>query len=56
MGRGRSKAKAKKVARDLKYTNDGVDFDSLAEELHKEVKKNLNKGRGKPTNESKGNE
>lgn len=39
MGRGRNKAKAKKVARELKYNNDGVDFDSLAEELHKQSKK-----------------
>ena len=43
MGRGRNKAKAKKVARDLKYNTDGVDFDSLAEELHRQAKKSINK-------------
>lgn len=38
MGRGRNKAKAKKVARDLKYNTDGVDFRSLEEELHRQAK------------------
>lgn len=38
MGRGRNKAKAKKVARDLKYNTDGVDFRSLEEELHNQAR------------------
>jgi hypothetical protein len=36
MGRGRSKAKQTKVARDLKYSNQDMDLDSLAKELHGE--------------------
>ena len=39
MGRGRSKAKQTKVARDLKYSNQDMDLDNLAKELHGEVKK-----------------
>ena len=39
MGRGRSKAKQTKVARDLKYSNQDMDLERLAEELHGEVKK-----------------
>ena len=36
MGRGRSKAKQTKVARDLKYSNQHMDLESLAKELHGE--------------------
>jgi hypothetical protein len=36
MGRGRSKAKQTKVARDLKYSNQDMDLESLAKELHAE--------------------
>ena len=38
MGRGRSKAKQTKVARDLKYSNQDMDLECLAKELHGEVK------------------
>jgi hypothetical protein len=38
MGRGRSKAKQTKVARDLKYSNQVMDLERLAKELHGEVK------------------
>ena len=34
MGRGRAKAKQTKVARTLKYRDQGTDFGKLAEELH----------------------
>jgi len=34
MGRGRSKAKQTKVARDLKYSNQEMDLERLAKELH----------------------
>ena len=37
MGRGRSKAKQTKVARDLKYSNQDMDLESLAKELHGEI-------------------
>jgi len=37
MGRGRSKAKQTKVARDLKYSNQDMDLERLAKELHGEV-------------------
>jgi len=37
MGRGRSKAKQTKVARDLKYSNKDMDLESLAIELHSEL-------------------
>ena len=37
MGRGRSKAKHTKVARDLKYSNQEMDLESLAKELHGEL-------------------
>ena len=37
MGRGRSKAKQTKVARDLKYSNQDMDLESLAKELHREI-------------------
>ena len=36
MGRGRSKAKQTKVARDLKYSNQDMDLEKLTEELHKD--------------------
>ena len=36
MGRGRSKAKQTKVARELKYSNQDMDLESLAKELHGE--------------------
>ena len=39
MGRGRSKAKQTKVARDLKYSNQDMDLENLVKELHGEVKK-----------------
>jgi hypothetical protein len=38
MGRGRSKAKQTKVARDLKYSNQDMDLERLAQELHGETK------------------
>ncbi len=37
MGRGRSKAKQTKVARDLKYSNQDMDLERLAKELHSEL-------------------
>ena len=37
MGRGRSKAKQTKVARDLKYSNQEMELESLAKELHGEM-------------------
>jgi len=37
MGRGRSKAKQTKVARDLKYSNQDMDLERLAQELHGEL-------------------
>jgi hypothetical protein len=39
MGRGRSKAKQTKVARDLKYSNQDMDLELLAKELHGEASK-----------------
>ena len=39
MGRGRSKAKQTKVARNLKYSNQDMDLENLAKELHGERKK-----------------
>lgn len=36
MGRGRQKAKATRVARDLKYSGPDMDLDRLAKELHGE--------------------
>jgi hypothetical protein len=36
MGRGRSKAKQTKVARDLKYHSQEIDVEKLARELHGE--------------------
>jgi hypothetical protein len=40
MGRGRSKAKQTKVARDLKYSNQDMDLERLAKELHGELNPN----------------
>ena len=37
MGRGRSKARQTKVARDLKYATQEMDLEQLAKELHGEV-------------------
>jgi hypothetical protein len=37
VGRGRSKAKQTKVARDLKYSNQDMDLERLAKELHGEL-------------------
>ena len=37
MGRGRSKAKQTKVARDLKYSNHDMDLERLTKELHGEL-------------------
>jgi hypothetical protein len=37
MGRGRSKAKQTRVARDLKYNSQDIDVEKLAKELHGEV-------------------
>ncbi len=42
MGRGRSKAKQAKVARDLKYSSHEMDLESLEKELHGEVGKDKN--------------
>ena len=39
MGRGRSKAKQTKVARDLKYSSQDIDIERLSKELHCEVYK-----------------
>ncbi len=38
MGRGRQKAKATRVARDLKYSSQEMDLERLSKELHGEVK------------------
>ena len=43
MGRGRSKAKQTKVARDLKYSSQDIDVEKLARELHGEVDKSSDK-------------
>ena len=40
MGRGRSKARETRVARDLKYSKHEMDLERLAKELHGEVKGN----------------
>jgi hypothetical protein len=42
MGRGRQKAKATRVARDLKYSSQDMDLDRLSKELHGEVNTNTN--------------
>ena len=38
MGRGRSKAKQTKVARDLKYSTEDMDLERLTKELHGDAK------------------
>ena len=43
MGRGRSKAKQTKVARDLKYNSQDIDIEKLTQELHGEVDKSTDK-------------
>jgi hypothetical protein len=40
MGRGRSKAKQTKVARELKYANQEMDLERLASQLHSELESN----------------
>ena len=42
MGRGRSKAKQAKVARDLKYSSQDMDIERLAKELHGEISSEKN--------------
>jgi hypothetical protein len=42
MGRGRQKAKATRVARDLKYSSQDMDLDRLSKELHGEVNTHTN--------------
>lgn len=37
MGRGRQKAKATRVARDLKYSSQDMDLERLSKELHGEI-------------------
>jgi hypothetical protein len=51
MGRGRSKAKQTKVARDLKYSSQDMDLESLAKELHGEVGKDQNSKNEDPYSE-----
>jgi hypothetical protein len=48
MGRGRSKAKQTKVARDLKYSNQDMDLNKLAQELHQEA---INKSKSEELSE-----
>lgn len=43
MGRGRSKARQTKVARDLKYSSQEIDVEKLARELHGEVDQSSDK-------------
>ena len=43
MGRGRSKAKQTRVARDLKYSSQDIDVEKLARELHGELSERDNK-------------
>jgi hypothetical protein len=47
MGRGRSKAKQTKVARELKYSNQDMDLERLAKELHGELDLNKNNNEDK---------
>jgi hypothetical protein len=51
MGRGRSKSKQTKVARDLKYSSQDMDLESLAKELHGEVGKDQNSNNEDPYSE-----
>ena len=48
MGRGRQKAKATRVARDLKYSNTEMDLEQLSKELHGEVKPDSTPGDDDP--------
>jgi hypothetical protein len=41
MGRGRSKAKQTKVARDLKYSTEEMDLERLTKELHGDAKPDI---------------
>lgn len=48
MGRGRQKAKATRVARDLKYSNTEMDLERLSKELHGEVPREQNENDDDP--------
>jgi len=48
MGRGRQKAKATRVARDLKYSNTEMDLERLSKELHGEVSQEHNENDDDP--------
>ncbi|MEI8222922.1 MAG: DUF3073 family protein [Actinomycetes bacterium] len=48
MGRGRQKAKATRVARDLKYSAQDMDLESLAKELHGDPAKDQDKSDDDP--------
>jgi hypothetical protein len=48
MGRGRQKAKATRVARDLKYSNTEMDLERLSKELHGEVPQEQNENDDDP--------
>ena len=48
MGRGRQKAKATRVARDLKYSNTEMDLERLSKELHGEVPQEHNENDDDP--------
>ena len=43
MGRGRSKARQTRVARDLKYHSQDIDVEKLAKELHGEIDEDTDK-------------
>ena len=48
MGRGRQKAKATRVARDLKYSNTEMDLERISKELHGEVPQEQNENDDDP--------
>jgi len=48
MGRGRQKAKATRVARDLKYSNTEMDLERLSKELHGEAPQEQNENDDDP--------
>jgi Protein of unknown function (DUF3073) len=48
MGRGRQKAKAAKVARDLKYSSQEIDIERLSAELHGEFSNHEDEGDDDP--------
>jgi len=48
MGRGRQKAKATRVARDLKYSNTEMDLERLSKELHGEFSQEQNENDDDP--------